>query len=198
MLARSELYSGDADATAELISQLRLRIAPQFGQLEGHGWITSLALEDDLLTVTSFWRDEKLLAPGSAVATTLDGLADATRCQLRERSEYEVVYSARSGPTLEGFRVEAVSFDCAAGDLEEAVASARRISSRAKVLPGFNFTVVETAPGPRVISVTTWSDEHYAAAAMVELAADYARPPWPTEADAVVRRPGRVIFSSSA
>jgi hypothetical protein len=198
MLARSDLFSGDATAVAALVHELRSRVAPQFDRIDGHGWITSLALEDDLYTVTSFWRDEALVAPGSVAAATLDGLGAATGCQLQERSEYEVIYSARSGPTLEGFRVEAVSFECPSADLPAAVDSAREISRRAQVLEGFNFTVVETAPGPRVISVTTWSDERYAAAARHELAAQYAKPPWPATQSAVLRRPGRVIFSSSA
>jgi hypothetical protein len=197
MIAISDLYFADAEGAAALVSELRVRLAPQFDQLDGHGWITSLALEDDLFTVTSFWHDERLLAPGSAVATALDGLAAASGCLLRERSRYEVDYTARSGPTLAGFRVEAVSFDCAPADLATAVASAREISRRAQSMAGFNFTAVETAPGPRVISVTTWADEECAASARAELTRDYSEPPWPAVEGALLRRPGRVVFSSS-
>ncbi len=196
LVARSEVYTGDAATRSVFLDEVS-GLAAGFALMDGHVWVTSLQLPGELVTVTSFWRDARLINPNSPAATALDRLGGASGWQSIERSNFEVLSTIRSGKTRVGAEVRAASFECATDDACAALESARRISAQAANMNGFNFTAIEIADRHRIISVTTWIDKDTAAAAMAELRPEYATPPWPAKSDELSFKPGTVVFSSS-
>jgi heme-degrading monooxygenase HmoA len=198
VFARSMAWSGGGAALDHLGRRLADDVAPACREIPGHGWITAVRMDgEDAVTVTSFWESEEDAAPGGVGEQRLSVLGEVDGCALVSSSRYDVRVVRREGPTLPGFVVSAASFPYDARREQEAVHWAAGVTEAAGSRPGFNFSVVELAEGPRVISVTTWQDRHAFAAAEVDLRAAYERAPGGVDATDRQWRRGSVVFSSS-